>query len=67
MDKLSCDLPLNGKEKGTEGAPTHNSRREFLRAAAASSGVAILSAQFVPDVPDVAQGKAVYRARRVVD
>src|SRR6266478_4408512 len=43
MDKLSCDL------KRTEVAPTLNSRREFLRAAAASSGVAILSAEFVPE------------------
>src|SRR6266478_4594998 len=42
MDKLSCDL------KRTEVAPTLNSRREFLRAAAASSGAAILSAEFVP-------------------
>ena len=48
MDKLSCDFPLNGTEKRTEVAPTHNSRREFLRAAAASSGAAILSAEFVP-------------------
>src|SRR6266404_734218 len=39
MDKLSCDFV----------APTLNSRREFLRAAAASSGVAILSAEFVPE------------------
>src|SRR5882724_761989 len=43
MDKLSCDL------KRMEVAPTLNSRREFLRAAAASSGVAILSAEFVPE------------------
>src|SRR5438876_9582386 len=39
MDKQSCDFV----------APTLNSRREFLRAAAASSGVAILSAEFVPE------------------
>jgi pimeloyl-ACP methyl ester carboxylesterase len=49
MDKLSCDLPLNGTEKRTEGAPTLNSRREFLRAAAASSSLAILSGEFVPE------------------
>src|SRR6201998_3867759 len=49
MDKLSCDLPLNGTEKRSKGAPTLNSRREFLRAAAASSSLAILSAQFVPE------------------
>src|SRR4029077_9484801 len=48
MDKLSCALPLIDAEKRTEVAPTLNSRREFLRAAAASSGVAILSAEFVP-------------------
>jgi pimeloyl-ACP methyl ester carboxylesterase len=43
MDKLSRDLTR------TEVAPTFNSRREFLRAAAASSGVAISSAGIVPE------------------
>ena len=38
MDKLSRDFP-----------PTLNSRRDFLRAAATSSGVAILSAELVPE------------------
>src|SRR4029077_20362051 len=47
--KLSCDLALNDTEKRTEVVPTLNSRREFLRAAAASSGVAILAAEFVPE------------------
>src|SRR5258708_33284349 len=49
MDKLSCDFPLNDTDKRTEVAPTLNSRRAFLRAVAASSGVAILSAEFVPE------------------
>jgi len=45
MDKLSCDMPLNDTRKRTEIPPTLSSRREFLRAAAASSAVAILSAE----------------------
>ena len=49
MDNLSREFPLNDAEKRTEEAPTLNSRREFLRAAAVSSGVAILSAEFVPE------------------
>ncbi|HWS69219.1 MAG TPA: epoxide hydrolase [Steroidobacteraceae bacterium] len=49
MDKLSCDIPLNDTEKRTEIAPTLSSRREFLRAAAASSAVAILSAESAPE------------------
>ena len=49
MDKLSCDIPLNDAEKRTEIAPTLSSRREFLRAAAASSAVAILSAEVTPE------------------
>jgi pimeloyl-ACP methyl ester carboxylesterase len=49
MDKLSCDIPLNDTEKSREIAPTLSSRREFLRAAAASSAVAILSAESAPE------------------
>ena len=49
MDNLSREFPLNDAEKRTEEAPILNSRREFLRAAAVSSGVAILSAEFVPE------------------
>src|SRR3984893_12088335 len=48
MAKLSCDFPLNDTEKRTEVKPTLTSRREFLRAAAACSGVA-MSAEFVPE------------------
>jgi pimeloyl-ACP methyl ester carboxylesterase len=49
MDKLSCDIPLNDTEKRTEIPPTLSSRREFLRAAAASSAVAILFAESAPE------------------
>jgi len=49
MDKLSCDMPLNDTRKRTEIPPTLSSRREFLRAAAASSAVAILSAEAAPE------------------
>jgi pimeloyl-ACP methyl ester carboxylesterase len=48
MDRLNCDLPLNDPEKKAEAVAPLSSRREFLRAAAASSGAAILSAEFVP-------------------
>src|SRR6266403_6146001 len=48
MDRLNCDIPLNDTEKKTKVAASLNSRREFLRAAAASSGAAILSAEFIP-------------------
>jgi pimeloyl-ACP methyl ester carboxylesterase len=46
MDKLSCDI-----------APTLNSRREFLRAAAASSAVAILSAESAPETARASSDK----------
>ena len=48
MDRLSCDIPLNDTEKKAEGAAPLSSRREFLRATAASSGAAILSGEFLP-------------------
>jgi pimeloyl-ACP methyl ester carboxylesterase len=48
MDRMNCDIPLNDTETKTEVAAPLGSRREFLRAAAASSGAAILSAEFVP-------------------
>jgi epoxide hydrolase len=48
LDRLNCDLPLNDSEDQTKVAVPLGSRREFLRAAAASSGAAILSAGFVP-------------------
>jgi epoxide hydrolase len=47
MDRQSCDLPLNDREQTTEVAAPLSSRREFLRAAAASSGAAILCTAFV--------------------
>ena len=49
MDRLSCDIPLNDTEKKAEGAAPLSSRREFLGAAAATSGAAILPAEFVPE------------------
>jgi pimeloyl-ACP methyl ester carboxylesterase len=48
MHRLNCDIPLNDAEKKTKVAAPLSSRREFLRAAAASSGAAILSTPFVP-------------------
>jgi hypothetical protein len=48
MDRLNCDLPLNDTEKKTQVPARLSSRRELLRAAAATSGAAILSAGFVP-------------------
>jgi pimeloyl-ACP methyl ester carboxylesterase len=49
MDNLSRDFPLNDTEKRAEVGPTSNSRREFLRAAAVSGGVAILAAELVTE------------------
>ena len=48
MDRRNCHIPLNDREKKTEIAAPLSSRREFLRAATASSGAGILSAAFVP-------------------
>jgi pimeloyl-ACP methyl ester carboxylesterase len=49
MDKLNSDLPLNDTEERTETSVPLSSRREFLCAAATTSGAAILSAEFVPE------------------
>jgi pimeloyl-ACP methyl ester carboxylesterase len=57
MNKLSCAIHLNDTEKRTEIAPTLSSRREFLRAAAASSAVAILSAESVPETARASSDK----------
>ena len=57
MDKLSRDIPLNDTEKRTEVPPTLGSRREFLRAVAASSAVAILSAESVPETASATTDK----------
>ena len=48
MDRLNCDLTLDDPEDQTKVAAPLSSRRELLRAAAATSGAAILSAAFVP-------------------
>ena len=48
MDRLNCGSPLNETEQKSEVAATLSSRREFLHAAAATGGGAILSAAFVP-------------------
>ena len=47
MDRLTCYIPLNDTEQKTGVAVPVSSRREFLRAAGASSGAAILSTAFV--------------------
>jgi pimeloyl-ACP methyl ester carboxylesterase len=49
MDNMIGDIPLNDSEEKTEVSPRLRSRREFLCAAAATSGSAILSAEFVPE------------------
>ena len=49
MNNLNSDIPLNDTEEKTEVSVPLNSRREFLCAAAATSGAAILSAEFVPE------------------
>src|SRR5580700_10678536 len=49
MDKVGCDIPINDTEKRAQIAQTSSSRRDFLRAAAASSAVAILSAESAAD------------------
>ena len=49
MDNQSRDVPLNDTEKRTEVSPTPNSRREFMRAAAVSGGVAALAAELVTE------------------
>jgi pimeloyl-ACP methyl ester carboxylesterase len=57
MDKLSRDIPLSDTETRTEIAPALSSRREFLRAAAASSAVAILSAEIAPETARASSNK----------
>src|SRR5258708_25429005 len=49
MDNLNSDIPMNDTEEKTEVSVPLRSRREFMRAAAAHSGAAILSAEFVPE------------------
>src|SRR5258708_36629756 len=49
MDNLNSDIPMNDTEEKTEVSVPLRSRREFMRAAAATSGAAILSAEFVPE------------------
>src|ERR1700722_12730854 len=49
MDNLNSDIPLNDAEEKTNVSARLNSRREFLCAAAATSGAAILSAEFLPE------------------
>ena len=49
MDRLTCDTPLNDSEEKTGVAAVPlSARREFLRAAAATSGAAMFSAGFFP-------------------
>jgi pimeloyl-ACP methyl ester carboxylesterase len=47
MGNLNSDIPVNETEEKTEVSVPLDSRRKFLSAAAASGGVAILSAEFV--------------------
>ena len=58
MHRLNCDIPPNNPEKKVEVAAPLSSRREFLRAATASSGAAILSAEFVPATARASTDKA---------
>ena len=49
MDNLNSDVPVNDTQEKTEISVPLRSRREFLPAAAATSGAAILSAEFRPE------------------
>jgi len=49
MDNLNNDIPPNDTEVKKKVSVPLSSRREFLCAAAATSGAAILSAEFVPE------------------
>jgi len=49
MDNLQSDIPVNGAHEKTEISLPLRSRREFLHAAAATSGAAILSAEVAPE------------------
>jgi pimeloyl-ACP methyl ester carboxylesterase len=57
MDKLNSDIPLTATEQMTETSVPLSSRREFLRATAATSGAAILSAELVPETAHASTGK----------
>ena len=47
MDNVQSDIPVNGTQAKTEVSAPLRSRREFLYTAAATSGAAILSTEFV--------------------
>src|SRR5713226_9113784 len=49
MDNLNSDVPVNDTQEKTEISVPLRSRREFLPAAAATSGAAILPAEFRPE------------------
>jgi pimeloyl-ACP methyl ester carboxylesterase len=49
MDNLQSDIPVNDTEEKTAISAPLRSRREFLRAAAATSSAAIVSAEFFPE------------------
>ena len=57
MNNLNSDTPLNDTEEKTEASVPPGSRREFLCAAAATSGAAILSAGFVPETARASTAK----------
>src|SRR5580700_8021710 len=50
MDRLSSDIPSDDTEKKAKAEAPVSSRRKFLRAAAASSGAALLYAELVPSI-----------------
>src|SRR6266478_3713493 len=58
MDKLTSDIPLNDTDEKAGASVPLSSRREFLRAAAASGGAAILSAEVVPETALASTEKA---------
>ena len=49
MDNLQSDIPVHDTREKTEVSAQLRSRREFLYAAAATGGAAILSAELVPE------------------
>jgi hypothetical protein len=57
MDNPNSGMPLNDTEEKTEVSALRSSRREFLCAAAATSGAVILSAEFLPETAGASTDK----------
>ena len=64
MDRLRSDIPSDDTEKKAKPEAPVSSRRKFLRAAAASSGAALLSAELLPSISQAGTDKVAQRSRR---